>query len=872
MKRELELGVLSALGALPLLPMQAQGQTAERPNVIYILADDMGIGDLGCYGQEKIKTPALDRLAENGIRFTQHYAGAPVSAPSRCTLLTGKHTGHAYIRGNKAVSIYNETTGENERYDWPLAASETTVATLFRQAGYATGCAGKWGLGGPDTEGDPKNQGFDYFYGYLGQGTAHSYYPEYLHEIQHGETRQQFLNGQVYSHDTIMNKALEFIDSKAGQPFFLYLAPTLPHAELVVPEDDGVFLDYRRQFGTDDNVPYDGTGSSYSSQQYPLAAYAAMVTRLDSDIQRVVDRLDKHGILENTIIMFASDNGVHKEGGNRPDYFDSNGAYRGYKRDLYEGGIRTPFIVSWPARIAEGRTTDHLSAFWDFLPTMCDLLDVETPPGVDGISYLPTLTGEGRQQQHDCLYWEFHEQGGKRAVRKGDWKLIQLQVNNYASGGTYRLHNIAQSPGEADGTNVASTNTEKLNELLPLLESCRTANENWDFASVPDIEGQDILEVSSSQATSEQNGEKVHKSHDQDFSTLYHSAYSNKISPDNPDTITYTFAPAADIAAIIYCTRTDDSQNGNFKEFELWVQKNGMAGYEKVGDYNFGGVPGQHRMDFAGESGQPLPNIRNVRFIVKSGTTGFASCAEMLFYGKRKAYEIIELPGLERITVTSALASSEHNGREIKYAYDGKFDKNYHSRYGNDPATGKPYNQAPDYFPVVLDFFFEPADVETIMYYTRTSELNGNFKAFEVWGLPAGQDAEDGNYVKIGEYDFQGLSGIYQIDFTGEQQALARNLYGIRFRVLSGHNNFASCSEIVFYTPAGQVTTATPGVASHADPHFVVQGRHITCTGCPRAAFDVYTLTGLKCDHRAPMAPGVYVARCGNHTEKVLVR
>lgn len=459
MKRKLSIAGLSLL-TIPFVPINAQKQ--DLPNVIYIMADDLGIGDLGCYGQKKIKTPAIDKLAENGMRFTQHYTGSTVSAPSRCSLLTGKHTGNAYIRGNKDTK---ELDGET--YDYPLAKDEVTVADIFKQKNYQTACIGKWGLGGPDSEGQPNKHGFDYFFGYLGQLHAHSYYPPFLFE----NNQKIMMDSLQYSHDLIMNTALDFIDKNANNPFFIYLTPTIPHAELIVPE--GELGEYENKFC---ETPYIGT--HYYSQPKPRATYAAMVTRLDKDIQRIMNLLEEKGIADNTIVIFTSDNGVHAEGGHDPDFFKSNGPFRGIKRDLYDGGIRTPFVVHWPARIDKGSVSYHLSAFWDFLPTVCEIIGVSQPENTDGISYLPALTGKGEQKQHEYLYWEFHEGGGKRAIVQDNWKLIELFVNNPEKR-RVELYNLSSDPGEI--ANVAQHYPEIVDRMGINLRNARSKNQIWNF-------------------------------------------------------------------------------------------------------------------------------------------------------------------------------------------------------------------------------------------------------------------------------------------------------------------------------------------------------------------------------------------------------
>lgn len=454
----------STLLAFPFFMTKGQNNGEKIPptNVVFILADDLGIGDLGCYGQKWIKTPAIDALAAEGMMFTQHYAGSTVSAPSRCVLLTGKHTGHSVIRGNKG----GITIG-GRPYDTSLSSQEVTVGEVFKMRHYATACVGKWGLGGPSSEGHPNCQGFDYFFGYLGQKNAHDYYPELLFE---NET-PVVLNRQVYSHDLIANKALDFIDKHSDEPFFLYFAPTIPHADIVVPNNE--LFEYEGKFVEE---PYEE--GRYHAQAKPKATFAAMVTRLDRDVQRIVDLLKEKGILDHTLIIFTSDNGAHMEGGHHPSHFNSSGPYRGMKRDLYEGGIHTPFIVKWQGVIPEGSVTDHVSAFWDFMPTVCDLVDAGCPNGIDGISYLPTLLGKGKQKRHDYLYYEFHERGGKQAVIQDGWKLIHLMVNN-ADKAYYELYNLKEDPGEK--CNVIKQYPKVVKKMKEMMQQARTPSEIWKF-------------------------------------------------------------------------------------------------------------------------------------------------------------------------------------------------------------------------------------------------------------------------------------------------------------------------------------------------------------------------------------------------------
>lgn len=448
-------GMLSQTAVLPAI-------ADELPNIVFVLVDDMGIGDIGCYyNQSKIKTPHLDELASKSLQFMQHYSGSTVSAPSRCSLLTGKHTGHSYIRGNKGVR------NEKGNFDQHLPEDEVTVAELLKQKGYSTMCVGKWGLGGPGTSGSPVNKGFDYFFGYLSQGDAHRYYPPYLYE---NETKVQ-LDGRVYSHWMIMDKGLDFIRTrKEGQPYFAYFAITPPHADLDYPN----LSEYADKFSETPYINKKGRGG-FKTQMMPKAAYASMVTEIDRSVGEIIALIKRRGEWENTIFIFSSDNGVHSVGGHDPDFFDSNGPFRGYKRDLYEGGVRTPFIVSWPERIQEHRETSHISAFWDFLPTVCDIVNLKLPEGVDGISYLPTLLGEeDRQLQHEYIYYEFYEMGGKQSILKDGWKLVRLNVSKPAEL-VEELYYLPDDVGEEH--NLIASDQAKADILRLLMKKVHTESE-----------------------------------------------------------------------------------------------------------------------------------------------------------------------------------------------------------------------------------------------------------------------------------------------------------------------------------------------------------------------------------------------------------
>ncbi|MFO7670746.1 MAG: arylsulfatase [Bacteroidales bacterium] len=445
------------------------------PNIIYILADDLGYGDLGCYGQDKFSTPNLDKLALEGIRFTRHYSGSTVCAPSRSVLMTGLHTGHTPIRGNQEVIPEGQ---------FPLPDSALTLAEMLRGAGYVTGAFGKWGLGFPGSEGDPLNQGFDSFYGYNCQRYAHRYYPDYLWE----NDKKVFLEGNnwtkttTYAPDLIQEKTLQFIRRNKDTTFFAYLPIVIPHAELIVPDDD-VFRSYLGKFP---EVPYlGGPGAdygsgmviaSYCSQEYPYATFASMVQRIDTYVGEIMATLEELGIAENTVMIFSSDNGPHEEGGADPGFFNSNGGLRGVKRDLYEGGVRVPMIVSWPGKIMGGQTSDHISAFWDVVPTVAGMAGFE-PPYTDGISFLPTLIG-GEQLKHKSLYWEFHEQGGKQAMIMDGWKAVRLEVGNDPEG-ALELYNLERDPFEQQ--NVAEVYPDLVMEFEWAMKEARFSSGKFNF-------------------------------------------------------------------------------------------------------------------------------------------------------------------------------------------------------------------------------------------------------------------------------------------------------------------------------------------------------------------------------------------------------
>jgi len=448
-----------------------------KPNIIFILVDDLGYGDLGFLGQQYIETPAIDRLAANGMFFTNFYSGATVCAPSRSAFMTGLHTGHTPIRGN------TEVQPEGQR---PMPDSVMTVSELMQKAGYVTGAFGKWGLGFPGSEGDPVNQGFDQFFGYNCQRYAHRYYPDYLwNNFEKVDLPgNDWTTRGDFAPDVIQERTLEFIEKNQDKPFFLFMPIVMPHAELAAPDDE-ILAKYKTKFPNETAYVAKSKGAdygpemaipAYQSQPYPHATFAAMVARIDRYVAEVVEKLDELGLSENTSIIFASDNGAHQEGGADPDFFDSNGVFRGYKRDLYEGGIRTPMIAYWPGKIKAGSESDQTFAFWDLLPTFAELAGIKPEKETDGISFLPTLLGNAQQKIHDYLYWEFHEQGGKQAIRQGNWKGIKLQVFG-ADEPILELYDLSKDPSES--TNLASQNPEKMQELAQLMDEARTSNSQF---------------------------------------------------------------------------------------------------------------------------------------------------------------------------------------------------------------------------------------------------------------------------------------------------------------------------------------------------------------------------------------------------------
>jgi arylsulfatase A len=453
------------------------------PNIVFVLADDLGYGDLGSYGQRRIRTPRLDRMAAEGIRFTQFYSGSTVCAPSRATFLTGRHTGRAYVRDNYGLGGARD---EEERGQYPLPPDHPTLARWLHERGYTTAMVGKWGLGGPGSTGMPTKQGFDFFFGYLDQRQAHNYYPTHLwrneeryplrnsyfsaHQKLEGDPNDpksyEKYRGTDYAIDVMTREAVGWLRSNASKPFFLYFAPIIPHVALQVPE--AALKEYEGQF---EETPYTGE-NGYLPHPKPKAAYAAMVTYLDAQVGRILDTLKEIGAEERTLVIFTSDNGAPLNAGGSPaQFFESNGGLRGHKNNLYEGGIRVPMIARWPGRIRAGTTSEHLGANWDMWATFAEVVGGPPPADSDGVSIAPTLLGRGNQRQHEALYWEFHSRGSSQAVRMGPWKGIR---NNIAKdpAASIELYDLARDTKET--TNVAAANPDVVRRIDEIMRRSHT--------------------------------------------------------------------------------------------------------------------------------------------------------------------------------------------------------------------------------------------------------------------------------------------------------------------------------------------------------------------------------------------------------------
>lgn len=479
----------------------APKKNADKPNILYIMCDDMGYGDLGCYGQKYISTPNIDSLARNGIQFMQAYAGSPVSAPSRASLMTGQHSGHCEVRGNKEYWSYKDTVMYGNNVDFAVAGQHPydpehiILPEIMKDNGYTTGMFGKWAGGYEGSVSTPDKRGVDEYYGYICQFQAHLYYPNFLNRYSKsaGDTAvvrvvmdenikypmygDDYFKRPQYSADLIHQEAMKWLDKQsADKPFFGVMTYTLPHAELAQP-NDSLLQGYRRKF-FNDRTWGGSEGSRYNPSEHTHAQFAAMISRLDAYVGEIMAKLEEKGLAENTIVVFTSDNGPHEEGGADPTFFGRDGKLKGLKRSCHEGGIRVPFIVSWPAKIKTPEKNEHILAFYDVMPTVCDLIGANMKKYVnkkkdidyfDGISFAPVLTGKGEVKNHDFLFWEFNETD-QMAVRQGDWKLIVKK-------GVPELYNLADDIHEDN--NIAEQNPEKVSELVGIILREHTPNPHF---------------------------------------------------------------------------------------------------------------------------------------------------------------------------------------------------------------------------------------------------------------------------------------------------------------------------------------------------------------------------------------------------------
>lgn len=542
-----------------------------RPNIIVILADDLGVGDLSANGQQNWQTPRLDRMAAEGLTFTKAYAGSAVCAPSRAAMLTGQHTGRGFIRGNGRIALRRDP-------------EDITIAARLRDLGYDTAMVGKSGVACLSTDLTlPNDKGFDHFFGLLDHAEAHRQYPPRL--VRNGEwvdvPGNQGFTGDTYANELFVQDALAWIESRGDRPFFLHLALTVPHADLTAPEP--FTQPFRGRFTEPADIPKSG----YLPTPEPRAAYAGMVAFLDDAVGRVLDAVEARGLSERTLVLFASDNGPHAEGGADPEAFNSNGDLRGRKRDVFEGGLRTPQIARWPGTIPAGARTDTLTAFWDFPPTALELAGADTPNTFDGLSLAPTLTGRpDDQKRHRYLYWELHEEGGKQAVRFGNWKAVRLNVDHDPAG-PIQLYDLAADPGE--NTDLAAANASVLRLASRYLDhggepspefpfgtpersvsrephNRRLANEH-DRLVLPRA-GLAIAAVSSESAA---GGMIAAHAIDDDIATHWHTEWQAAQPPHHPHTLTIDLGTPRLVRGLRLMARQDGSDHGTIQRLDVRV-------------------------------------------------------------------------------------------------------------------------------------------------------------------------------------------------------------------------------------------------------------------------------------------------------------
>ena len=606
----------------------AKGAGRKKPNIIYILADDLGYAEVGCYGQKKIKTHNIDRLAREGMLFTQHYSGNPVCAPSRCSFMTGLHTGHTEVRGNKQVGgsegwKLGSTTGGQ----WPLSEKAVTVASLLKKAGYTTGAFGKWGLGTVGTTGDPNRQGIDEFYGYICQRQAHTFYPNHLWHNDKVDWIPENEGGKevTYSHDKIAQHALDFLTRNKDKPFFLYVPFTIPHVSLQVPKES-----LAQYSGKWEETPFKGS-SLYTPQKEPRATYAAMVSHMDRDVGRIMDMVKKFDLERDTLIIFTSDNGPTFNGGSDSPFFESAGPLHGLKGSGYEGGIRVPFIASWKGKIEAGSTSGHVSAFWDMLPTFCELAGAKTPRKIDGISMVPTLLGwPEKQKQHELLYWEL---GGQQAIRMGDWKAYRKNPD-----AALELYDLKADIGESK--DLAAERPDIAKKMEKLMETARTESEEFPLRRSKSGKtgrllpkkgtlAKDKWKVVSIDSESKFNGKLGASAIDGNPQTWWHTEFQ-KASPSHPHEIVIDLGETRRLKGLRYLARQDVGTNGMIKDFEIYLSDSPDAFGNPVLKDRFKDTKNEQEATF------PEKKARYVKLRALSAVRGevFTSAGEIGLVGK----------------------------------------------------------------------------------------------------------------------------------------------------------------------------------------------------------------------------------------------
>jgi arylsulfatase A-like enzyme len=604
----------------------------EKPNIIFIMCDDLGYGQIGAYGQKMIQTPRIDQMAQEGLLLTDYYSGTAVCAPSRCALMTGLHVGHTYIRGNHEI----QKTAEHESGQLPIPAETITVAEKMKEAGYATGLVGKWGLGYPASEGDPLDQGFDFFAGYNCQRRAHHYYPEWVWRNKDKVTLGKQDTAEGYSHYFLTREARSFITENKDQPFFLYLAYTIPHSMLEIPADDPNY-------------------TMYGNKNWPekQKIHAGMISLMDQDVGGIMDLLKELKIDERTLVVFTSDNGPHSEGGAKPDFFDDNGPLRGIKRNMYEGGVRVPFVAWWPGVIAPGQTSKHIGAHWDLMPTACELAGVEPPANIDGISYVPLLKGDSANQpKHKYVYFELHSPD-KRGLRMGDWVALQEKTTS-ADPDVDRVELYNLKKDLAQEHDLAADYPEKVAEFRMQMREAHVPSEEFVFGNAKAKkaspkkgkanagktvffnnrkpagkklakQGWSVVSVSSESA---QNGRTAAMAIDGSPDTWWHSQFKPSTVP-HPHELVIDLGQTVEIDGLGCLARNDGVGTGTLSKFEVYVSDDSKS-FTKVAAPRFTVLPSNGVVAF-----DPV-KARYVKLKTLDSANGkFACVAEIdLYVGK----------------------------------------------------------------------------------------------------------------------------------------------------------------------------------------------------------------------------------------------